>query len=214
MIFYSVHFNRPDFIEIQKKCIDKIEGKLVIVDNGNDPKIATECKRLGVDYYKYEGERTTDPSRSHGLALNFTRGIIDYSDDWCLIDHDLFLIKKIDFEEFDIISIPQIRGNVTYLWPGFTAAKKEVRIDNIDFLPNHKGDTGSNTDELLLNGNRLKCISENYMGDPVTGYYQNSLVIVEIGDLAIHYMNGSEWMSTDRSIAADKNKKLLGILNL
>lgn len=214
MIFYSVHFNRPDFIEIQKKCVDRIGCKLVIIDNGTDPKIEEECKRLHVDYHKYVGERTTDPSRSHGLALNFTRKIIDYSDDWCLIDHDLFPIKKIDFEEFDIISIPQIRENITYLWPGFTAAKKEIRIDNIDFLPNHKGDTGSNTDELLLNGNKLKPIKENYMGDPATGYYQNSLVIVEIGDLAIHYMNGSEWMPTDRNISINKNKKLLDILNL
>lgn len=214
MIFYSVHFNRPDFIKIQKKCIDKIGGKLVIIDNGTDPKIEEECKKLNINYHKYEGEKTTDPSRSHGLALNFARKLIDYSDDWCLIDHDLFPLKEIDFGDFDIISIPQIRQAVTYLWPGFTAAKKKIRIDNIDFLPNHKGDTGCNTDELLLNGNKLKAIKETYMGDPVTGYYQNSLVIVEIGDLAIHYMNGSEWMPTDKNISTDKNKKLLDILNL
>ena len=40
MKVYSVHFNRPDFIEIQKKCLDKIEGyKLVVINNQSIQKL-------------------------------------------------------------------------------------------------------------------------------------------------------------------------------
>lgn len=214
MVFYSVHFNRPDFIEIQKKCIDRIGANLVIINNGNDNKIDDECQRLGVRYYRFNGPRPSDPSGSHATALNFTKTIIDYDDDWCLIDHDIFPTKEIDLTDYDIISILQTRGSHTYLWPGFIAARKKINIANIDFFPDTKGDTGSNTSELINDSHKINALTENYLGDPINGYYQNSSVLVQVGDLAIHYMNGSGWMPTDGFITLDKNKRLLDILGI
>ena len=156
MIFYSIHFNRPDFIEIQKRCVERIGGKLVVIDNSySGDLIRKECNRLGIACYDSHSRGVSfgSPSSSHGEALNYAKNVIDYSSDWCLIDHDFFPTHKIEFGEFDIISIPQIRENVTYLWPGFTAARHYVNIKGIDFMPVHGvGDTGANTRVFFESG--------------------------------------------------------------
>ena len=220
MIFYSVHFNRPDFISIQKKCIDGIGGKLVVIDNSNfGDSIKKECNRLDVAYYSNpsRGNYAGNPSFSHGSALNFTRSLIDYSEDWCLIDHDFFPIKKIDFEDFDIVSIFQVRGEVTYLWPGFIAAKKHVVINEIDFFPVHGvGDTGVGTEVLVrekkynIRGSRERTVVQNI---PDGVYLQKFPTLNLIDDVGVHYLNGSSWMAVDREVIEKKNEDLIKMIN-
>lgn len=67
MKIYSVHFNRPDFIEIQKKCLDKIEGyKLVVINNQANPEIESKCRELGVEYHNHTHPVGLGSSMSHG----------------------------------------------------------------------------------------------------------------------------------------------------
>jgi hypothetical protein len=157
MIFYSVHFNRPDFIEIQKKCIDEIGGTLVVIKNSDDSRIQDECKRLEISCHTSHFIPDDDTSFSHGRALNFLSKIIDYSQDWCILDHDFFPLKKIEFEDFEILGLIHGDHNVgNYLWPGFMAGKKEIKLDGINFLPSPGRDTGAGTSELLNRGYRIK----------------------------------------------------------
>jgi hypothetical protein len=213
MIFYSVHFNRPDFIDIQKKCIDRIGGTLVIINNGNNKSIEDECTRLGVKFYNYQTSNK-EPSISHGMALNYLKGIIDYSDDWSIIDHDLFPIKKIDLSGYEIAGLPQSRGDHNYFWPGFLCGKKDINLSDIDFMPANYCDSGAGTSLLMNVENRIMKFIETHIGEPTTGFPQNSVVIANISDLAIHYLNGSSWMHTEGDILEEKNKKLLEFLKL
>jgi len=170
MIYYSVHFNRPDFIPIQRECVEKFAyGKLVILNNGPQPSINEACKKNGVICHNikvpYLKKVFLNPSKSHAYALNQLNGIIDYSDDWCILDHDLFPIKKIEFTNFDILSVIQNRPLYeNYLWPGFMAGKKDISLKEIDFSPRSGMDTGAGTSKLLQKGYKIKNLREDYIG--------------------------------------------------
>ena len=43
MIYYSIHFNRPDFIRIQNDLAKKFNDKLVIINNGSNKEIEDTC---------------------------------------------------------------------------------------------------------------------------------------------------------------------------
>jgi hypothetical protein len=218
MIFYSVHFNRPDFIEIQKSCIDFVGGKLVVINNSSDPRISEECQRLGIKMYEPEIKGSQSPSISHGNALNFLTTIIDLKEDWCIIDHDFFPVKKIDFVDYEILGLLQEReGAESYLWPGFMAGKKNVRLDKINFLPSYNKDTGAGTSSLLLGSYKIKTLSEEYLGldkdNKDSSPLQAQKVIIKFEDFGVHYLNGSGWMKTEQKIEQGKNKFLLDIID-
>lgn len=213
MNFYSVHFNRPDFIEIQKKCLDKFEGyKLIVINNQSNPEIELKCIELGIEYYNHNHPNELSSSMSHGSALNFLKGIIDPSQDWCIIDHDIFICGKIDLTDFDIVSISQIKEGKSYLWPGFIAGKCGISILDIDFSPSNGFDTGCGTCYLVESGYKINYLSEKYLGEKTTEFLQNSNVIINISDLAIHYLNGSCWMPTSEKTLSGKNTFLFETL--
>ena len=209
MKVYSVHFNRPDFIEIQKKCLDKIEGyKLVVINNQANPEIESKCRELGVEYYNHTHPIGLVSSMSHGSALNFLKDIIDQSDDWCITDHDVFICKNIDPVDSDFISIQQINNGKSYLWPGFIVGRRGTSVSHIDFSPHVGFDTGGGTHVLVDAGYKVKWVQEEYLGEATTGFLQNSKVIIKISDLAVHYLNGSCWMSTSQTTIEEKNQFL------
>ena len=209
MKVYSVHFNRPDFVEIQKKCLDKIDGyRLVVINNQSNPDIELKCKELGVEFYNHNHAPGMGSSMSHGSALNFLRGIIDQSEDWCITDHDVFICKEIDLGETDLISIQQIKNGKSYLWPGFIVGRKGIPLSHINFSPHGDFDTGGGTHVLVDEGYKIKWVLEEYLGEPTTGFLQNSKVIIKISDLAVHYLNGSCWMPTSENTLSEKNQFL------
>ena len=219
MKFYSIHFNRPDFIEIQKNCVESIGGSLVVIDNSlSGTLIKNECSRLGVNYFAVPDRLDADgsPSKSHGRALNHTRNVIDYSDDWCILDHDFFPTKKIEFDGYDIITIQEIRNNVTYFWPGYLAGKSKISLTEIDFLPDLQGygDTGFGTRVLAENSvYKIKYISQRPIDNiPEGSQIQTFPTLMEVGGYGIHYLNGSRWMSTHPDVINEKNEYLINIL--
>jgi len=209
MKVYSVHFNRPDFVEIQKKCLDKIQGyELIVINNQSNPEIESKCNEIGVKFYNHTHAVGMGSSMSHGSALNFLKEIIDQNEDWCITDHDVFICKEIDLSDVDLISIQQIKEGKSYLWPGFIVGRKGIPVSHIDFSPNSTFDTGGGTHVLVDSGYRVKWVQEEYLGEPTTGFLQNSKVIIKISDLAVHYLNGSCWMPTSQNTIEEKNKFL------
>ncbi len=221
MIYYSIHYNRPDFIGIQDKCIKKLGERLIVIDNSNGAyPIKAECERLNVPFYQVPVEIKGNPSVSHGTALNFLRGVIDYSEDWCIIDHDFFPLKKIIFENFNLMGIFQKREDINYLWPGFMAGEKEIILYDIDFLPGNGLDTGGGTRFLLSTERNLKVkyleqlpIKFSETEDENMNPQQRSIVY-DINGYGIHYTNGSEWMEVDKNVSRLKKEKLINFLNL
>lgn len=216
MIFYAVHFNRPDFVEIQQQSIERFKGnRLVVVDNGTDGAIQQKCKELGVECYTTPSSAVYgDPSISHAHGLNYLKTLIDYTDDWCILDHDVFICKIPDLEKYSLIAIKQVReGYPAYLFPGFLAGSRVVTLDDVDFLPQIGRDTGALTSILIEKGYNIRYITEEYLGDRTTDYLQTSPVLVKFEELAIHYLNGSNWMVADLSIITEKNRYLVDYLN-
>jgi hypothetical protein len=210
MIFYSVHFNRPEFIEIQKKCIDEIGGILVVVNNSRDSRISSECEKLGVRCYPIPVIEDSDPSHSHGSALNFITEIIDYSQDWCTLDHDFFPLKEIGFEDYDILGLVHGDEKVgNYLWPGFMAGKKSIPLSGINFSPSPGKDTGSGTSVLLNRGYKVKEVTEERIGFKDNDFpVQKQSGLIKFENFGVHYLNGSEWMSVDPQVREEKRNLL------
>jgi len=127
------------------------------------------------------------------------------------LDHDFFPLKKIEFEDFEILGLVQGDSrNGNYLWPGFMAGEKSVSLKGINFLPSGTRDTGAGTSELLNRGYRIKEVLEEYLGfDPEKGYIQTQPSVVKFGDFGIHYLNGSEWMGIKDEVRKAKEKFLL-----
>ncbi len=211
MKYYSVHFNRPDFIAVQKEFVD---GELIIINNHCNPEIEQACKELNVECYNLENQYIR--SYSHAYALNFLKTVIDYSDDYCIIDHDLFPYKPIVFDNYDIVSVKATNNpDVPYLWPGFLAGRKEIRLEHINFQPDLilNGDTGCDTHRLIKQlGDRIHYCTEKYIGDRTTKYVQTSPMMSQFDDYCIHYLNGSNWLDTDYKIMEQKNDLLINLL--
>lgn len=214
MKLYSIHFNRPDFIEIQYEQSKKYNHQLVVVNNGRNPQIKEVSERIGVEYL--ETDNHSYGSLSHGMSINQILPLIDMKSDWGLIDHDLFITTDIEFGDSDIITmrcdnIPQ----TPYMWPGFLLCKGGVDLSDIDFRPGIgiPADTGSDTFRKV-NDYKISWIDVKYYGEKNKNLIQDSNIICEFYNdknlLAYHYLNGSNWTGGD-SIES-KNKILLELI--
>lgn len=150
-IFTSV-VNRPDFVLIQDKLFKKYLKNpytFHVVDDSVDPSITkqfeTICKENDIVYYR-KTERTVNltPAEACAHTIQWTYDTIiktTYSDSVVLFcDSDMFLIDEFDILEYTqdciIGGLPQIRGNVEYIWNGimFFNMPKIRKIDlDIDF---------------------------------------------------------------------------------
>ena len=86
--------------------------------------------------------------------------------------------------------------------------RKEISVSHVNFSPHDGFDTGGGTHVLVDAGYRVKYVQEEYLGEPTTGFLQNSKVIIKISDLAVHYLNGSCWMPTSENTLSEKNQFL------
>lgn len=209
---YSIHFNRPDFISIQNQFCKKIGYNLVVINNGGNEEIHKACIQEEVEEIQTKNIGTN--SVSHANSINQLFEIASDLEDCGIIDHDLFLLKPLDFKNNNIVALKQSRGSFSYFWPGFLFWKKEVLMKKINFLPNNLGDTGSNTSLILKDPNsKINFVKEKHMCDAVQpksiqsdGYselYLNDELV------AIHAINGSNWRSGFSKTKTEKLNNLI-----
>ena len=213
MNFYSIHYNRPDFISIQKKYL--IGGELFVINNGSNPEIENECNRLNIPYSNCD-HRNLSTSDSHGNALNhLTKNVINYSEPYVIMEHDVFLFKAINFEHYDIIGLKQTKDDYDYLWPGLIACKNNVNLKDINFSPNtdFSGDTGCGTHKIIkAKQYNINFLNQILIGEDTTGQLQTSAIITQIGEIAFHYLNGSSWAKESAEIKDKKNQMIIDLL--
>jgi hypothetical protein len=237
MTYYSIHFNRADFINIQYNLSRLTGDELVIINNGNNENITHICKELDIRCIgvkdivpdKKYPERI-GPSFSHGCAINATLPYIDMSKDWGILDHDMFMIDKIKFDDCDIIALVQHTrpdSSLSYLWPGMILCKGGVSLKDIDFTPIIRKepeisfDTGCNTHTAVIKYKvdeiNIKVIEETEIDTVVENLnncLQNRRAIAEHiyknNIIGYHYINGSNWSSQNKT--EDKNKMLYDLL--
>lgn len=202
MKYYSIHFNRPDFLEIQANLANKFNYELVVINNGSHQGIKEKSKYLKLEYHETENISSTG-SLSHGSAINQILHLIDMSSDWAILDHDMFIIDDIDFKEFDIITIKcdNVYNNL-YMWPGMLLCKGGVDLSDVDFKPGVgiPGDTGCDTFRYVDKYN-IKWCDVEVLGEKNKKYLQNSKAILshklDNKVIGYHYLNGSNWTDND-----------------
>lgn len=198
MKIYSIHFNRPDYVKIQYDLSLKLGYQLIVVNNGCHQGIHDACTKNNID--EISVKNIGHNSHSHGNAINQLFKICPEPEDCGIIDHDIFLLEKIQFSNRDIIALNQSRGLFNYFWPGFLFWKKHVPMKNINFTPNGIGDTGANTNSIYSkNEYKISKIKENLLFVDQSNKIKQSNGYSELYQknrlLAIHAINASTWHS-------------------
>lgn len=201
MKIYSIHYNKPEYIHLQKKSLEakcKIVFEFIIVNNSSDDRnkkeINSEAQRLGIRTIDSQNSTRSNPSVSHNNAFKYILNDMNNGEVVMILDHDIFLINTLDieyFDKYDLVMLPQKRGNVEYPWPGMIIFNKVRNKDQISFDPgvieNEMCDTGGNMYYYIRNNNlNIRRANENHIGD-------KGNVMSNIDDLFIHVISGSGW---------------------
>jgi len=207
----TIAFNNLETIQTQVTYLKKYlkdNFKYIVVDNSTKEEASTQiekyCKKMKISYVRllnnpYNG---VDPSRSHGMALDWSyRNIIKNSRSryFGTIDHDIYPVKNTSIIQFlkktKVWGHYHERENRWYLWPGFSFFDKNgLENINVDFLPVPGLDTGGANWESIykyLNRNEIKWPVHRYIRYRPGKIVQSSSV-EQIGDW-IHLINASGW---------------------
>lgn len=163
----AVAFNNPATITTQissLRCnLNPSEYRFSVADNSCIGSAASEisqiCANASVGYLRlprnpYSG---SDPSASHGLALNwiFRHYFVNRRQEWIgFLDHDVYAVERVCFgavlDTVEAYGLRQERGERWYLWPGFSFFRRTLLSNRrVDFLPTPGLDTGGSNWEWL-----------------------------------------------------------------
>ena len=104
---YSIQYNKPAFIELQKKSFDKFikEYTFTVIDNSIDELISSEiqktCKLNNLNFIETKNKFDSRTNGLHGLSheigvntfLNELKNTHNADDIVMVLDHDIFLIS-------------------------------------------------------------------------------------------------------------------------
>lgn len=107
---FSITYNRPDFIKVQKDSIDKFlkdEHELIIVNNARQPEvrelITEECVKNNLRCIKTTVNAPEHlPGLHHALSLNsvWNSDVIRNSGKAIIMDGDVFMVEPFSIEEY------------------------------------------------------------------------------------------------------------------
>ena len=136
MHIYTVIYDNLDYLELQKKTLDKFikhDFTFHVIDNTKNQtyKLKKICNSLGIVHLQYSKAfynkiLFNNPSMDHSLALNSIVKKIDFNEINMCIDSDIFLIKEFSFNKiknYSFCGVKQTRNRLIfkkkYFWPGF-----------------------------------------------------------------------------------------------
>ena len=180
---YSIQYNKPAFIELQKKSFDKFikEYTFTVIDNSIDEFISSEiqktCKLNNLNFIETKNKFDSRTNGLHGLSheigvntfLNELKNTHNADDIVMVLDHDIFLIS--DFlkitdiiNDSSILTIKQSREHIFYVWPGLTIFNLKNCV---------------NINEISLNGAQLV----NGVWEPI-----DNGIFTDVGGHSFHYL--------------------------
>lgn len=148
---YAVHYNRPDFILLQKQCLDRwfLEPFEFTVINNAPAKsvipqqaIETECARLGVGHIRTESTTAFDKAgKHHADALNqvWRGNITAYNDFALVLDGDVFLLDNFCISDLlgkrPVFGVPQHRKIFNYISPTVVGIdlRNTMMVEDVDW---------------------------------------------------------------------------------
>lgn len=198
-------FNTIRYLEKQYELFSRfMQGQFIIIDNSTDTEVAYNaynfCRGKNIRYIKTDFVEG-DYSKSHALACNRAYYILHKEYEILgFYDHDLFPVKEIDInklmENKVLAGVPQIREEVTYMWPGLTILNNKL-IDQraVDFSPSPGIDTGGEISKIFrqLPENAYHLFAER----PNDTHSKIYLDIQEPEPCFIHLINGSNWKNEE-----------------
>lgn len=201
MKIYSIHYNKPEYIEIQLNTIKKFVNfpyEFIIVDNSINFDIKNQIReitnQLNLKYIDCNNSISGMSSISHQNSFNYLLNDVKEGDTIMIIDHDLFLYNYLTvnyYNEYDMVILPQVRGNITYPWPGMIIFNNIKNKSQISFtsgmIEEEPCDTGANLYYYIKNNNlKIKNVNESYFNN---GEFLSS----NLDDIFIHLISGSNW---------------------
>ena len=144
VLVFTYAYNRPDFIEIQHRTLQKFMRDdyelIVFSDAREEPHISSieaTCARLGIRFIaipqeihnqpylaRYKGEDYNAPAVRNANAVQYSLNLMGYAHDdiVMLLDSDLFLVKPFSIREYlegyGLAGLRQGREHIEYLWIG------------------------------------------------------------------------------------------------
>lgn len=201
MKIYSIHYNKPEYIELQFNTLEKFVNfsyEFIIVDNSINPDIKNQIiettNKLKLRCLDCKNNISGMSSISHQNSFNYIFSNVEEGDTIMIIDHDLFIINQFNTEyyaDYDMVILPQVRGDITYPWPGMIIFNKVINKSQISFksgfIEGEPCDTGGNLYYYIKNNNlKIKNVSETYFND-------GKLLSSNLDDIFLHLISGSNW---------------------
>lgn len=203
MKIFSIHYNKPEFISLQKKSIDKFvkfPHEYIVLNNSVDESIHNEIDRisnnLDIRCINCDNNIIGKDSKSHQNGLRKITEIIDEDDVFMIMDHDVFLINEIYesyYNNYDFLYMPQISGHIEYPAAVLIVFNKVIDKKLISFeLGEIEGqicDTGGYMYYYMKNNNlKKKVISERHIFD-------GDMLMAILDYSFLHLISGSDWNS-------------------
>lgn len=167
-VVFCIAYNSSWLIDLMIDCwrafIDNVA--LVVVDNSNKARSAAEIKRTcaerGVPYLKLPYNFEWNPSRSHGISINWVFDNIVRKLEpktFGTIDHDCFPFRRFDLASaiaaaplYGVRRAPGLKCEAWSLWPGYAffqyAPLRDLPLD-FSTYPEFRMDTGGANWEVL-----------------------------------------------------------------
>ncbi len=215
LLIITIAYNNSDILKIQHKHLkENLEESFVylIADNSDNmstsSRIEDYCKIDKIPYVKLPPNPYRNPSKSHGIALQWAyKNIVKsyHPHYFGFLDHDIFpdkktyIISKLRNGMFGLI---QERGEKWYLWPGFCFYDfSKIKKVKLNFMPCKDLDTGGSNYYTLYKGidkNTLIKVPQVYIDTNTKEEVSDindkntSTTVEHIGDW-LHIMRASNW---------------------
>jgi hypothetical protein len=236
---YSIQYNKPEFIYLQKKSFDKFikDFKFTVIDNSVDTNISFNikniCETIGVGLIvpqnKFDSRLNGLHGLSHEIGVNTFLNELKNNhnnDIVILLDHDVFLISDLSkildkIIESSILTIKQTREHIYYIWPGLVIfnLKNCININEISLngaqLINgvwEPIDNGIFTDVGGHSFHYLKKYEKEINFSDISEICAQSFDEISDKHIFYHFHDGSQWSKYSDDIWNNKFEKIKNIL--
>jgi hypothetical protein len=251
MKIISIVANNPIFIELQYKTLKRfvdIDYEYIIFNDGkdwaditnfNNPNeegkngIIKKCIELGIKYINIPNKHhktERDASKRHTDSSNFVLKFMrQFKDEYLMLDSDMFLIDKIDFNiyrKFNCACVLQTRSKLTYIWPNlFYINMNKIRnshLLDLSIIPG--GDTGSASSRWLnafnyayptcesTRKNTIQCYSNSdfyYINHLSSGGWNEAQFPSNLNKILLNYFKGDVRNSNNQFFSEIYDNKIL-----
>lgn len=238
---FTFSFNNPKYLEFQSKLLKKYcknNFQFFCIDNSIDNKISNDlkmtCNTNGIRYEKNMKPDHSLPGTSHYAAIQYAyHSFMEKSNDVCvLMDHDMFPIDYINFEELvsnnHIAGFQQSKEHIYYLHPALIVMdmKKLPNKSTISFngakIDEINVDIGGELYKYFESNKDVKINKLHWTGitntnqiipEKYKNIYDNDAPFELINNNMLHTRLGSNWIHFAKNIFDLRNEMIYFILN-